>query len=125
MARRSALFSAAGRLMAKPAMRPLTRFGSALHAYPQAVARIGEREFPVVASLAPASSRTDLWRRLVDMYPYFTEYQERTSREIPVVILSPETKRGLPASERQRPRRVVVVAQRRAKPLMTLSPPPE
>ena len=60
-----------------------------LRANPDAVAQIGSRTFPVRAELAPAAERTELWRRLVEMYPYFTGYQQRTSREIPVVILTP------------------------------------
>jgi deazaflavin-dependent oxidoreductase (nitroreductase family) len=60
-----------------------------LRANPNAVAQIGSRTFPVCAELAPAAERAELWRRLVEMYPYFTGYQQRTSREIPVVILTP------------------------------------
>ena len=62
-----------------------------LRANPRAVAQVGDEEFPVTAELAPAGQRLGLWRRLESMYPYFTEYQERTSREIPVVILTPAT----------------------------------
>jgi deazaflavin-dependent oxidoreductase (nitroreductase family) len=60
-----------------------------LRANPDAVAQIGIRTFPVRAALAPADQRDELWRRLVEMYPYFTGYQQRTSREIPVVMLTP------------------------------------
>ncbi len=60
-------------------MRPVTRTFSNLHA----------------AELAPMQQRADPWRRLVEMYSYFTEYQQRTSREIPVVIL---TSAGAPES---------------------------
>lgn len=43
----------------------------------------------VSAQVAPPEARADLWQRLSAMYPYFTDYQTRTSREIPIVILSP------------------------------------
>lgn len=56
---------------------------------PEAVVRIRNRDLPVHAELAPPDQRPELWRRLVEMYPYFTEYQERTEREIPVVVLTP------------------------------------
>ena len=61
---------------------------------PHAVAQVNNDTFAVKAELAPAEQRPDLWRRLVDMYPYFTEYQQRTSREIPVVILAPAATPG-------------------------------
>ena len=48
-----------------------------------------DRSFPFRAALAPPDQRADLWRRLVQMYPYFTGYQQRTRRQIPVVILTP------------------------------------
>ena len=152
--KRSALFSAAGRLMSQPSMRPLTRTFSNLHARlyrltrgraanpnyptmlltvtgrrsgkpqtvpliylkdggrlviaaayagsdadpawwlnlqanPRAVAQIKDDTFAVAAELAPRGQREELWDRLVQMYPYFTEYQERTNREIPVILLTP------------------------------------
>ena len=45
----------------------------------------------VRAQAASPQQRTALWPRLVAMYPYFAEYQERTQREIPVVVLQPDT----------------------------------
>lgn len=56
---------------------------------PDAVVRVNNETVPVRAELAPADVREDLWRRLVAMYPYFTDYQRRTRRQIPVVILTP------------------------------------
>ncbi|KQH75946.1 hypothetical protein AO501_18040 [Mycobacterium gordonae] len=58
-----------------------------LQANPHAVAQVHNERFNVEAELAPAERRPELWQRLVEMYPYFTEYQQRTSREIPVVML--------------------------------------
>ncbi|MDP7701151.1 nitroreductase/quinone reductase family protein [Mycobacterium sp. TY815] len=148
----SAAFSAAGRLLSRPAMRPVTRAFSDLHAAlyrwtggkaqtskyptmlltvtgrrsgkqhtvpliyvrdgdryviaaayagsdadpawwlnlknnPRAVAQVHDEKFDVAAELAPTERREELWRRLVEMYPYFTEYQQRTNRQIPVVLL--------------------------------------
>jgi len=158
---RSAAFSAAGRILSRPSMRPVTRAFSNLHttmyrltrgmaqsrkyptmlltvtgcrsgkprtvpliyikdgerfviaaAYagsaadpawwlnlrenPHAVAQVNNHTFAVNAELAPVEQRPDLWRRLVEMYPYFIEYQQRTSREIPVVILTPAAKPEAP-----------------------------
>ncbi|BBZ76028.1 hypothetical protein MANY_13650 [Mycolicibacterium anyangense] len=60
-----------------------------LQAHPEAVVRVRDREVPVRAEVAPADQRPQLWRRLVQMYPYFTEYQQRTDREIPIIVLTP------------------------------------
>ena len=60
-----------------------------LLAHPRAVAQVNRDIFIVEADLAKADERPDLWRRLVEMYPYFTDYQQRTSRAIPVVVLTP------------------------------------
>ncbi|PJE23325.1 MAG: hypothetical protein CK431_11870 [Mycobacterium sp.] len=148
----SAAFSAAGRLLSRPALRPITRTFSNLHAAmyrltrgkaqnrkyptmlltvtgrksgrpqtvpliyvkdagqfviaaayagsdtdpawwrnlqanPRAVAQVNDERFDVEAALAPADRRPELWQQLIRMYPYFVEYQQRTSRQIPVVML--------------------------------------
>ncbi|MFN8467658.1 MAG: nitroreductase/quinone reductase family protein [Caldilineaceae bacterium] len=43
----------------------------------------------VRAEVATPQARAALWPRLVAMYPYFVDYQQRTQREIPVVVLRP------------------------------------
>jgi deazaflavin-dependent oxidoreductase (nitroreductase family) len=43
----------------------------------------------VRAHVAEPGERARLWPRLVEHYPAFATYQDRTEREIPVVILSP------------------------------------
>lgn len=43
----------------------------------------------VRAELARPEERAALWQRLAAMYPPFTEYQTRTRREIPVIVLEP------------------------------------
>lgn len=60
-----------------------------LQANPDAVATVKDRTFRVRAAQAPADRREELWHRLVQMYPYFTGYQQRTNRQIPVVTLTP------------------------------------
>ncbi len=47
-------------------------------------------KIPVLARRATETERKRLWSKLVDLYSGFATYQERTSREIPVVILSPK-----------------------------------
>ena len=50
---------------------------------------VGRDRRQVVARTATAEEKERLWPRLVAMYGAYAVYQERTSREIPVVILSP------------------------------------
>ncbi|MFQ5514063.1 MAG: nitroreductase family deazaflavin-dependent oxidoreductase [Myxococcota bacterium] len=42
------------------------------------------------ARLATEEEKSRLWPRLVEMYPDFQAYQDRTRRRIPVVVLSPQ-----------------------------------
>jgi F420H(2)-dependent quinone reductase len=44
---------------------------------------------PMRAHTASPAEKAELWPRLVAMYPDYAQYQKRTKREIPVVILSP------------------------------------
>ena len=60
-----------------------------LQANPQAEVEIGSKKLPVTARQADAQERQRLWPLLVDMYPGYADYQKKTTREIPVVILSP------------------------------------
>ncbi|MDV3135977.1 nitroreductase/quinone reductase family protein [Mycobacterium sp. 29Ha] len=43
----------------------------------------------VEATEASSDDRPELWRRLVQMYPYFADYERRTTRQIPVIVLNP------------------------------------
>jgi deazaflavin-dependent oxidoreductase (nitroreductase family) len=43
----------------------------------------------VRAELATPQERAVFWPKLVAMYPYFVDYQQRTQREIPVAVLRP------------------------------------
>lgn len=65
-----------------------------LHDNPQAELLVGGEHIQVQAARADADERPELWRRLVEMYPYFTEYQRRTTRQIPVIVLTPQRSAG-------------------------------
>ncbi|WP_456787645.1 nitroreductase/quinone reductase family protein [Cellulomonas sp. P5_C5] len=43
----------------------------------------------MVARVATADERRELWPRIVEALPNYAQYQERTSRVIPVVLLDP------------------------------------
>lgn len=62
-----------------------------LRANPRGEVQVMGSTIEVVAAEASADARPELWRRLVQMYPYFADYEKRTSRVIPVVILTPVT----------------------------------
>jgi deazaflavin-dependent oxidoreductase (nitroreductase family) len=49
----------------------------------------GSRRRPVRARVATPEERSRLWPRVVEAYGGYAGYQERTDREIPLVILEP------------------------------------
>jgi deazaflavin-dependent oxidoreductase (nitroreductase family) len=58
-----------------------------LRANPETVVEIGNEKRAVVAGPASPEERARLWPKLVEMYSSYADYQKRTTREIPVVIL--------------------------------------
>ena len=60
-----------------------------LRAHPEAEVQVGRRKLGVRAREAVGEEKARLWTRLVEMYPGYAEYQRRTSREIPVIVLTP------------------------------------
>ena len=62
-----------------------------LQGNPAATVQIGSRRIAVTARTASPEERARLWARATQMYPGYDDYQAKTSREIPVVILAPAT----------------------------------
>lgn len=60
-----------------------------LLANPDVDVEIGTDVRPMRAHVADRAERAELWPRLVAMYRDYADYQARTTREIPVVILAP------------------------------------
>lgn len=60
-----------------------------LKANPDTTVQIGNEVRPVHAHVATASEHERLWPKAVKVYPSYQQYQDRTSREIPLVILTP------------------------------------
>jgi deazaflavin-dependent oxidoreductase (nitroreductase family) len=56
---------------------------------PEATIELGSRRLAVRAATASPEERTRLWALATQMYPGYADYQAKTSREIPVVILTP------------------------------------
>lgn len=57
---------------------------------PQANVQVRKRRLTVEAKKADPEEKARLWPQLTRVYPGYDEYQHRTKREIPVVILRPE-----------------------------------
>lgn len=60
-------------------------------ANPQATVELGTEKFPVTARVARGEERDRLYRAQAAVYPQFAGYQEKTSRQIPVVVLHRES----------------------------------
>ena len=62
-----------------------------LRANPETTVQVGSRRVPVTSRVATAPERLELWPRVVELYGGFDGYQQRTRRQIPLVILEPRT----------------------------------
>lgn len=60
-----------------------------LVANPEVTAEIGTETRSFRARVAPSDERESIWTEQKRAYPGFAEYEEKTDREIPVVILDP------------------------------------
>jgi deazaflavin-dependent oxidoreductase (nitroreductase family) len=57
-------------------------------ANPEAVIEVKGEEIPVRATPAQGAERDRLWPVMTEVWPAYDDYQSRTEREIPVVVLS-------------------------------------
>jgi deazaflavin-dependent oxidoreductase (nitroreductase family) len=60
-----------------------------LRANPETTIQVGSERLPVRARVASPQKRTHLWPKVVEHYGGYGEYQERTERKIPLMILEP------------------------------------
>jgi len=60
-----------------------------LKAHPRTTVQIGSERRPVVARQATPEEKQRLWPRMVEIYAPYEDYQRRTERDIPVVLLEP------------------------------------
>jgi deazaflavin-dependent oxidoreductase (nitroreductase family) len=61
-----------------------------LRATDSATVEIGERTVPVDVRIADADEHDRLWQRLVAVGPFFDGYQKKTTRIIPIAVLTPK-----------------------------------
>jgi deazaflavin-dependent oxidoreductase (nitroreductase family) len=60
-----------------------------LRANPEATIEVGTETIPVRARVAQGDERERIWEKQKRDYPGFADYERKTSRQIPVVILEP------------------------------------
>ena len=51
----------------------------------------GEQTRAMIAEVAEGDERSRLWSRLIEAYPAYADYQRKTERQIPVVVLREES----------------------------------
>lgn len=54
---------------------------------PNVELQVRDEVFPARARVAEGEERERLWRKANEVWPHYEEYQEKTDREIPVVVL--------------------------------------
>ncbi len=59
-----------------------------LVANPRASVEVGDRTVNVSAQIVDGETRQRLWSRQKELYPGFAEYESKTTRQIPVVVLA-------------------------------------
>lgn len=60
-----------------------------LRANPETRVQVGHRRLDVRARVASDAERERLWPRAVETWPGYAQYQQRTERRIPLVVLEP------------------------------------
>jgi deazaflavin-dependent oxidoreductase (nitroreductase family) len=64
-----------------------------LRAHPDAEVQVGTLRWPVTAKFTRGEERARLWRKALAAWPPYRSYQEKTSRQIPLIALEPRAKR--------------------------------
>jgi len=54
---------------------------------PEVELQVEDEVFPARARTAEGEERDRLWQKANEVWPHYAEYQEKTDREIPVVVL--------------------------------------
>jgi deazaflavin-dependent oxidoreductase (nitroreductase family) len=70
---------------------------------PEVTVQIGNTQTAMRATTATPEQKAKYWPRLIAVYPPYQQYQARTDRDIPVVILRPVTS-CTPDADRQKPK---------------------
>jgi deazaflavin-dependent oxidoreductase (nitroreductase family) len=60
-------------------------------ANPEVSVEVGTEQFQAQAAIADEPERTRLYDQMASKYPGFAEYQQKTTRTIPVITLTPQS----------------------------------
>ena len=60
-----------------------------LQANPEVKLQVKAEKFSARARTANAAERPALWHKMVEIYAPYTQYQTKTDRQIPIVVLTP------------------------------------
>ena len=60
-----------------------------LEADPSVGVQVGTRRFTARAHAASPAERAALWAQMVNIFPLYDDYAQKTDREIPIVLLTP------------------------------------
>jgi deazaflavin-dependent oxidoreductase (nitroreductase family) len=55
--------------------------------HPEVTVEVGSETYHATAHIVEGEERQRLWNRIVEDYPFFSEHQAKTSRQIPLVAL--------------------------------------
>jgi deazaflavin-dependent oxidoreductase (nitroreductase family) len=58
-------------------------------AHPEVEVQVGTKKLKAKARTAAGAERSRLWQEALKFWPPYADYQKRTDREIPVVVLDP------------------------------------
>ena len=61
-----------------------------LQADPSVGVQVGTRRFTARARVASSAEREPLWAQMARIFPLYDEYAQKTDREIPIVLLTPQ-----------------------------------
>jgi len=64
-----------------------------LKSHPQVTLQLGDKQLTAIAKLADPTLRGQLWAKFVERAPGYRAYETRTTREIPIVLLRPVSRR--------------------------------
>jgi F420H(2)-dependent quinone reductase len=60
-----------------------------LRANPDAPGEVGERKVRVSAEEVDGEEKARVWQKMVEMYSGYDDYQEKTDRVIPLLVMHP------------------------------------
>lgn len=60
-----------------------------LEANPEVALQVGPDDLTAIARTAGDDEKPELWRMMAEIFPNYDEYQTKTDRPIPVVVLDP------------------------------------